>query len=517
MSHQAMSPAGQDGATKSSQIDYKAIAAAALVEAKSIVEHLAPGGKYKASEYTALNPTRNDSSQGSFCININSGVWSEFATGDAGSDLISLWAYIRSIKQSVAAKQLAEFLHLPNLAGYPVTVATGVRKPIAGKALKPVETVVTLVEKAVPPVTRNGWQALSSVPPGAPPPPAVHPELGKPTTTYPYPNADSTLASYNYRFDLGDGKKEFRPVAYFQHAISGDCRWQFGAPASPRPLYNAPELQAKCVGTVILVEGEKTAEAAKKLFPSFVITTWSGGANAIEKSDFSILKGRKVLIWPDNDQPGINAMNRVCHMLKNLGADVRFVRKESFFPVDADPVTLKSFDAADAVSAGWTAEKVLALKDKGLLLEPEWVAAKAESAEPAASNTHYFGPFTVDDKGVSYQPPPDESGDNPKPIWICSRLDITAGVRNTDNESWSRLLEFKDLDGRHHMWCMPMELLAGDGSEYRRVLLNMGLQISPGRKARDLLATYLQSVRPAVKARCAARTGWHLTEDETND
>ena len=54
-----------------------------------------------------------------------------------------------------------------------------------------------------------------------------------------------------------------------------------------------------------------------------------------------------------------------------------------------------------------------------------------------------------------------------------------------------------------------MSLLAGDGSEYRARLLDGGLFLAPGRKARDLLPVYLQTMRPEARALCVARVGWH--------
>ena len=44
--------------------------------------------------YVALNPTRNDRRPGSFKINIRTGRWCDFATGDRGGDPVSLVAYL---------------------------------------------------------------------------------------------------------------------------------------------------------------------------------------------------------------------------------------------------------------------------------------------------------------------------------------------------------------------------------------------------------------------------------------
>jgi uncharacterized protein (DUF927 family) len=54
-----------------------------------------------------------------------------------------------------------------------------------------------------------------------------------------------------------------------------------------------------------------------------------------------------------------------------------------------------------------------------------------------------------------------------------------------------------------------MSLLAGDGNECRARLLDGGLFLAPGRKARDLLTVYLQTIRPEEWALCVSRVGWH--------
>jgi Superfamily II helicase and inactivated derivatives len=117
-------------------------------------------------------------------------------------------------------------------------------------------------------------------------------------------------------------------------------------------------------------------------------------------------------------------------------------------------------------------------------------------------------PFKVDDKGVWYCAPEEPGEDPPKPQWICAPLHVTAYARGNDNEAWGRLLEFNDREGFAHTWAMPMRLLSGDCNEYRAVLLDMGLILAPGRKARELLTIYLQTARPKSWVRCVEKTGW---------
>ncbi|WP_051229420.1 hypothetical protein [Paludibacterium yongneupense] len=58
-------------------------------------------------EIQMINPKRADGGYGSFSINANTGVWSDFATGDKGGDVVALVAYLKSYSQGDACKDLA--------------------------------------------------------------------------------------------------------------------------------------------------------------------------------------------------------------------------------------------------------------------------------------------------------------------------------------------------------------------------------------------------------------------------
>jgi hypothetical protein len=93
-------------------IDFEAVKAAARTQLLGLVSEWLPGGKLDGDEWVALNPTRADQKAGSFKVNIHIGLWSDFATGDAGGDAISLLAYIEKKSQVNAAKILAVKLGL---------------------------------------------------------------------------------------------------------------------------------------------------------------------------------------------------------------------------------------------------------------------------------------------------------------------------------------------------------------------------------------------------------------------
>tara|TARA_R110002072_G_scaffold13135_10_gene55531 strand:- start:1031 stop:1363 length:333 start_codon:yes stop_codon:yes gene_type:complete len=100
-----------NASTGSSQrVDFGRINRAAIAVSNVVVSALAPNGHKVGAEWVALNPVRPDKRAGSFKVNLQTGCWSDFATGDSGGDLVSLAAYIGGCGQREAAIRLAEAL-----------------------------------------------------------------------------------------------------------------------------------------------------------------------------------------------------------------------------------------------------------------------------------------------------------------------------------------------------------------------------------------------------------------------
>ena len=92
------------------QIDFDAINRIALGVLPTLAARWLPSGRREGGEWVALNPRRADRRLGSFKINIRTGKWADFATGDAGGDPISLLAYLDNLSQASAAQRLAGLL-----------------------------------------------------------------------------------------------------------------------------------------------------------------------------------------------------------------------------------------------------------------------------------------------------------------------------------------------------------------------------------------------------------------------
>jgi hypothetical protein len=91
-------------------IDFDGINNAALSVLPVLVARWLPDGYRDGREWVARNPTRPDRSAGSFKVNVQTGKWMDFATGDRGGDVVSLAAYLGGMGQGEAARNLADML-----------------------------------------------------------------------------------------------------------------------------------------------------------------------------------------------------------------------------------------------------------------------------------------------------------------------------------------------------------------------------------------------------------------------
>lgn len=96
---------------QSNSVDFKALNRLALQNLAAVFACFLPGGITRGHEYIARNPTRADRTLGSFKVNLHTGRWADFATGDAGGDIISLVAYAKNTGQLEAARLVQEVLH----------------------------------------------------------------------------------------------------------------------------------------------------------------------------------------------------------------------------------------------------------------------------------------------------------------------------------------------------------------------------------------------------------------------
>jgi putative DNA primase/helicase len=159
-------------------------------------------------------------------------------------------------------------------------------------------------------------------------------DLGPATAKWDYLDAAGKLIAVVYRYDPPGRKKEFRPW---------DARRRKTAPPDPRPLYHQPGIVS--AAQVVLVEGEKCAQAL--IDAGITATTAMHGANApVDKTDWSPLAGKAVLIWPDRDKPGWEYATLAAQAILSAGAKTCHI----LYPPEE---AAEGWDAADAIAEGF--------------------------------------------------------------------------------------------------------------------------------------------------------------------
>lgn len=101
---------------RSPSVDFCAVRYAVQWHIPDLVYRWLPDGSRVGNEWVARNPRRDDRTAGSFSVNLSTGRWADFSSGDRGSDLIGLAAYLffpnHPHPQAEAARSLALCLGL---------------------------------------------------------------------------------------------------------------------------------------------------------------------------------------------------------------------------------------------------------------------------------------------------------------------------------------------------------------------------------------------------------------------
>ena len=186
--------------------------------------------------------------------------------------------------------------------------------------------------------------------------------------------------------------KQIRPLWW-----DGDA-WRWKAPPTPRPLYWARQLPG---APVLIVEGEKSADAAARLFPTAAVCTWPSGCKAIAKADWSPLAGRRCTLWPDADAVGRDAMAKLAPRLLAAGVtQVRIIQP----PEGVEPGwDLADADWSPAEAAAYMRAHRSAPIEQPAAPEPESPAVTEEPPPLPAADGH-FTCLGFDNDAFYYQP-----------------------------------------------------------------------------------------------------------------
>lgn len=146
-----------------------------------------------------------------------------------------------------------------------------------------------------------------------------------PSMVFPYYREGRPLG-YVLRNELPDGAKETPMVCWVRLPDGTECWSRFPFP-KPRPIYIGGGADRLRDGQVIVVEGEKCADAMVKATGRQAVS-WAGGTFGVDHTDWSPVAGRSVVIWPDADKPGISTAGKIAALLVGLGCVVKVMQVE---------------------------------------------------------------------------------------------------------------------------------------------------------------------------------------------
>lgn len=180
-------------------------------------------------------------------------------------------------------------------------------------------------------------------------------------------------ATYDYRAE--DGNLLFQAVRYepksFSQRKPNGNGWVSNLNGVRRVLYSLPELLAADPGaTVFVCEGEKDVERLREL--DLIATTNPMGAGKWLDDYAECLRGREVVILPDNDDPGRAHASQVASSLYRVAASVKVL---------ALPELPEKGDVSDWLDAGGDAERLCVLAEDA----PEWTPENEANAEQTSS------------------------------------------------------------------------------------------------------------------------------------
>lgn len=396
-------------------IDFVGLAAALLERAETLVPQWLPAG-YKQGRYWYVGDFQGSEGK-SANVNLETGGWGDNSGGESGRDLISLYACIHGLNNGEAARSLMTEMGWQRPDD---------RQPVRRGVQTPAPPAAQLEPGPSPQTSRKSarWVPVVPVPAHAPP---VALKWGykdakrgdawvelEAVRSWAY-EFEGRLYGYVGRFErvtsAGEIDKQTIPFTWCEDQEGrgrGTQRWQAKTWEAPRPLYvPAGLLSADCSLPVVVVEGEKCAEAGHKLLGhEFDFVSWPGGCKTWAHASWGWIMNRTVILWPDCDaqrerltkgereagvdprskallpehkQPGMQAMVQIGTRLQaDEGCSVTMCR------IPEPGAVSEGWDIADAIDHGWDADQVRAfLRGARAFVTPNDEARAKAAAAPS--------------------------------------------------------------------------------------------------------------------------------------
>ncbi len=168
-------------------------------------------------------------------------------------------------------------------------------------------------------------------------------------TVFEYRDEEGDLLQVVVRYDHATERKIIVPLRYCGKGRDGRDLFYWTWIPGTKLLYGADLLAQRAHAPVLVVEGEKAANAARLLLPNYVVIAWPSGSAGLRLAELLPLVGREITCWPDNDPAGRRMMRIFAALAVQAGA-------KSVAIVDVPPELGKGWDLADTIPAELVSE-----------------------------------------------------------------------------------------------------------------------------------------------------------------
>lgn len=313
-----------------------------------------------------------------------------------------------------------------------------------------------------------------------------------------YRDKDGNPVTARVRFDKSD-KKDVLPFTYGRriwedkNGIQQDTTgWHYKAPKGKVILYQLDKITSRANDPILLVEGEKTADAASNIYPDYVVTTTQGGSNAAQRTDWTALKGRDVVLWGDNDKAGKHYIQEVINALGGVFcASIGVVLTNDIRIPD-------KWDLADPLPASL----MVADAEKRAFYD-EWIQKRRE----ILTATTKF-PTDIFNRGHKLFQSYETKDGEPKEKMLSDLLFVKGRVADKWDNGHGLIIGFKSHSGQFKDIVLPLAFLA-DSKLFKRYLLDTGFVVNDA----DGLAKCLNEIKVDRLYKTIDQTGWNENKD----
>lgn len=313
-----------------------------------------------------------------------------------------------------------------------------------------------------------------------------------------YRDKDGNPVTARVRFDRSE-KKDVLPFTYGRriwedkNGVQQDkTGWHYKAPKGKVILYQLDKITSRANDPILLVEGEKTADAASNIYPDYVVTTTQGGSNAAQRTNWTALKGRDVVLWGDNDKAGKHYIQEVINALGGVFcASIGVVLTNDIRIPD-------KWDLADPLPASL----MVADAEKRAFYD-EWIQKRRE----ILTATTKF-PTDIFNRGHKLFQSYETKDGEPKEKMLSDLLFVKGRVADKWDNGHGLIIGFKSHSGQFKDIVLPLAFLA-DSKLFKRYLLDTGFVVNDA----DGLAKCLNEIKVDRLYKTIDQTGWNENKD----